>query len=239
MDAKHFSNRSPFLLFIQTTFFFAIYASLTALYFHNFVPETAAKTFAHRISLYFSVCFLISLVYLIVNNSMPSPFWNKQSRFAKLMLMVLFVPLYYLFFWISFANALPLIYTSVVGETKTMDELVSREYVDSRKSCDYRLKFKSIDSSLFHFCLRPEVYEQMNKGEYAVETTIKQSELGYYIKSVRFVDSESMSVLVNQKNIHNHVLLVLILVLTATLTFELLKKHRKKTSFLKPEGWLM
>jgi|GEM_PF-5257740 len=228
MDAKHISKANTLGLFIQITFLFAIYASLIALYFHNFIPEPATKAFAERVSLYFSICFSISYFYLFINNLMPNPTWNKRSKFTKLVLMLLSVPLYYFFAWISLAFFLPLVYTSVVGETKTINEAVSREYMDSRKSCDYRLKFESVDTRMFHFCLRPEIYDQMNKGEYAVETTIKQSELGYYIKSAKFIEGEIKSVLVNHKNIQSHALLVVILVLTATFAFEFLKKYQKK-----------
>ncbi len=159
---------------------------------------------------------------------MPNPTWKQQSKFTKLVLMLFSVPLYYFFAWISLAFFLPLVYTSMTGETKTINEVVSREYVDSRKSCDYRLKFETVDTPMFHFCLRPEIYAQMGQGEYAVVTTIKQSEFGHYIKSVRFVESDIKSVVVNQRNIQNQVILVLILVLTATLAFTLLKHYQKK-----------
>lgn len=159
---------------------------------------------------------------------MPNPTRNQHSKSTKFVLVLFTVPLYYFFAWISLAFFLPLVYTSVAGETKTINEVVSREYVDSRKSCDYRLKFESVDIPMFHFCLGPEIYAQMGQGEYAVITTIKQSELGYYIKSVKFTEDEIKSVLVNQKNIQSHALLVIILVLTATLAFELLKKYQKK-----------
>jgi hypothetical protein len=140
--------------------------------------------------------------------------------------MLFSVPLYYFFAWLSLAFFLPLVYTSVTGETKTINEVVSREYVDSRNSCDYRLKFESADTPMFHFCLRPEVYAQMGQGEYAVVTTIKQSELGYYIKSVKFTEGGIKAVLVNHKNMQSHALLVVILVLSASLTFVFLKKYQ-------------
>jgi hypothetical protein len=229
MDAKHISIAKPLGLFIQITYLFAIYASLLALYFHNFIPEPATKAFAERVSLYFSICFSISLFYLSINNLMPNPTWYQHSKFTKLVLMLVSVPLYYFFIWISLAFFLPLVYTSVAGETKTTNEVVSREYVDSRKSCDYRLKFESVDTPMFHFCLRPEIYDQMAQGEYAVVTTIKQSELGYYIKSAKFAEGKIKSVLVNQKNIQSHALLVVILVLSASLTFVYLKKYQNKS----------
>jgi hypothetical protein len=88
-------------------------------------------------------------------------------------------------FWVNIAISAPKLYTSAFGEIDIMHDVVKKKKTSSRRSCDYRLEPRSINTAFFHYCISESDYNRLPGDEIKSELLLKKSSFGYIVKHIR------------------------------------------------------
>lgn len=153
---------------------------------HDFVAEPDWLIFSIYFSGFSILCSVVFFIRLYLTGVWdPAPAWFKYSK-AKNFILLLSVPIFFfVIFWINIAVSLPHAFTVVFGAERVLEDLVEKNEIHSRRSCDYRLELKSVSPLLFHYCISKEFYSQLPDGEIVSELFVKQSIFGYSVEEIR------------------------------------------------------
>ena len=161
---------------------------------NKFVIEPGISTFAKYTALILAVVHFIFIRYLYKNELWkpePSRYDEISPWFKKLILFPITFLLVFWLYWINIAMTYPFLYTLLVGQKSVINDTVVKEKVKSSKSCDFRLQPKSIDSSMFHYCISKNLYQQLPQKELEAKLFLKKSSLGYIVKKIDVIEGEN------------------------------------------------
>ena len=179
---------------VASLFSLMVMGLISPIFFHDFVPEITTSISALRISTFLTLGSFIFIFYLRKRGSWePAPAWREYSTATKLIALAFSPFIIFLFFWVNLAISLPHLYTFAFGQEFSRQDIVIKERIHSRRSCDYRLKPRSTDFTFFHFCISKSSYDRLPNE--AVDGTIigRKSRFGYTIEKIRFGNKVSRS----------------------------------------------
>lgn len=170
---------------VATVLSFMFIGPLMLVFTHNFVTSPNISEFALSASVALTVIALASIGCLYAKGLWaPAPAWHELSRLKKT-LSIPAIPLFLFgILWVNLAISLPQFFTLAFGVMHTRQDLASKELHHSRRSCDHRLKLKSVSAPLFHYCISESLYNQLPETEIYAELVIRESALGYSVEDI-------------------------------------------------------
>lgn len=170
---------------VGSIFVALLLGALFSLLLHDFV----AAPYVLKVAFYFSVGLTASsllIPILLQQNSFLKP-WSifyGYSLTKKVVLASLLPFFVFGLFWINSAILLPRLFTSFFGTVNIKSDVARKVERRSRKSCDYRLDVKSIESGFFHYCISESHFNNLPDDEIRVKLRVKQSMVGYIVENI-------------------------------------------------------
>lgn len=170
---------------VGSIFMALLLGALFSLLLHDFVAATYVLKLALYVSVGLTATSLLIPIFLLQNSFLkPWPIFYGYSTTKKVVLTSLLPLLVFGLFWINSAIFLPRLFTSFFGTVNIKNDVARKVERRSRKSCDYRLDVKSIESGFFHHCISEGHFNNLPDDEIRVKLKIKQSVVGYIVENV-------------------------------------------------------
>ncbi len=151
---------------------------------HDFVIEPFVSELAIYISILLTALVIFIIIYLYKKGQWHLGLvWEQRSKFLNVLSFPVIVLALCLLFWINIAISAPKIYTVLLGQEKTKNEIIIKG-IRSR-GC-YKLHLKSTQL-FFHHCLSKKQYDSLPDKHVLAELVVKESMFGYILKEVRLI----------------------------------------------------
>ena len=185
MSLFFIAGTRPWKKVVGSIFVALLLGALFSLLLHDFVAAPCVL----KVTFYFSVGLTATslLIPILLQQSSflkPWPIFYGYSLTKKIVLALLLPFFVFGLFWINSAIFLPRLFTSFFGTVNIKSDVARKVERGSRKSCDYRLDVKSIESGFFHHCISEGHFNNLPDDEIRVKLRIKQSVVGYIVENI-------------------------------------------------------
>lgn len=164
-------------------------------YMADFIPSASWST----TSLYISVgvtATAISVHYYLLAIGYTS-LHGENSKVLNVLSLLLFPFLAFAFVWTAITHGMADVLTQKFGSDQQMVLDLTKQEVNRKKTCTYRLVGRAIDNSFpEHLCVTQAEFEALPKSG-SISLQGQQSSLGFHVEGV---DLQSTSVLVEAVN---------------------------------------
>lgn len=158
---------------------------LIALTIYGFVTEFIPSRIWANLGLVFSVLltivFSVSIYWALFSGRLKeSAKMPVLSRWIAFLSLPLFL---FAMFWLSLLQALPSLVTQIIGLPHTEIAMMQTIHNYSRRSCDYRLVGKRLDSAFPNYlCITETTYQSLPKDKLAIKLQGETSFFGFRIR---------------------------------------------------------
>ena len=145
----------------------------------DFVPIPEMINIGKYLAAIFSIAFTALSIWAVSTGRWKT---KTKSPITQALLSFTFIPIFFFaFFWLSFSQGLPSMYTRLIGADHTEVVQMEKYKNSSRRSCDHRLKGDVMDGAFpGYLCINENYYLQEPKNV-RVKLTGKKSVLGFYV----------------------------------------------------------
>jgi len=169
---------------------FAIYG-----YMADFIPSASWSTHSLYISVGFTATAISVHYYLLAIGY--TGLYGENSKAINFLLLLLFPFLAFAFVWAAITHGMADVLTQKFGSDQQMVLELTKQEVNQKKTCSYRLVGSAIDNSFpEHLCVTQAEFNALPKSG-AVILQGQQSSLGFHVEGV---DLQSTAVLVEAVN---------------------------------------
>lgn len=152
-------------------------------YVTEFIPSRTwanlGLVFSTLLTIIFSVNFYGALFSGHLNESAKMPVLSRRIAFLSLPLFL------FAMFWLSLVQALPSLATQIIGLPHTEITLMQMEHRYSRRSCDYRLVGKRLNTTFPNYLcmyISEATYNSLPKDNLAIKLEGETSFFGFRIQ---------------------------------------------------------
>jgi hypothetical protein len=145
----------------------------------DFIPIPEVINIGKYLAAIFSIAFTALFILAVSTGRWKT---KTKSPATQAFLSFTFIPIFFFaFFWLSFSQGLPSIYTRLIGADHTKNVIMKKVKNSSAKSCDYRLKGEIMNGAFpGYLCINKDYFLQKPKVV-RVKLTGKKSSLGFYV----------------------------------------------------------